>query len=132
MSDEKKKFKLARKKELFDVELEDGSTKEYAMREMDGALRSSYMDVLGKRSKFNALGKSAGLTDYKNLEAALLTKCVVDPESGKFVEEKEINSWASSAVSDIFDWALKFNGLDKDAEKDAKNDSGASDESGTT
>jgi len=125
-----RKFRVALKVEEFEVELQDGTSKKYVMKEMDGTLRDSYNDAMAARMRKSPEGKPLGLASIAGIDADLLIRCVFDPSTEKMVDTKTVQSWSSTSLDEISEWALEFNGLNKNAEKNAKNDSAGSDDSG--
>lgn len=115
------KFSL-RLKEM-SVSIDD---KPHVLRELSGKQRDAYLNEIGPRMKFNVEGKTEGLTNYDGLQSGLLALCLYD-EGGVLVKEKVLQEWPASVLSDLFDAAQKLSGLDKGAEKKAKNDSGVKD-----
>lgn len=105
------------------VSLDDES---YVLRELSGKQRDMYLNEIGPRMKFNAEGKTEGLTNYEGLQSGLLALCLYDKD-GELVAEKVLQGWPASVLSDLFDAAQELSGLDKGAETKAKNDSKAKD-----
>ncbi len=118
-------FAAERKTEDFKV-----GDKTYQMREMDGTLRDQYNDLMIGRMDRGADGKLKGMKKLSGLDSDLLTRCVWDVEATRYVDPKTINSWPASTLEKLSKWALEFNGLDKKAEENAKNDSGENEGSG--
>ena len=104
--------------ELIDV---DGNKHACVMRGLDGAGRDSYLDNMGGRMKFNAAGKTEGLTDYKNLQSGLLTLCLFD-ENNKNIPLSVLQKYPATVLESLFKAAQELSGLDKGAEADAKNE----------
>jgi hypothetical protein len=126
-----RRFVAARKQEEFEVELNDGVVKGYYMREMNGKQREEYNHELFSRLNMGKDGKVQGMKDVRGLSTALLTRCVVDRETGKYETAAKIQEWSSTSIEDITDWARAFNALNADAEGDAKNDYEANEDSGS-
>lgn len=120
-----REFSLDLKTEEFKI-----GDKLYFMKEMDGKRRDDYNQSISNRMRLDNNGKPAGFKTVTGMDADLLTRCVVDPETDKFVDAKTVNSWPSTVVEELGNWALEFNGLNKKAEKDAKNDLEGSDSPG--
>ena len=104
--------------ELIDV---DGVKHDCVMRGLDGAGRDSYLNNMGGRMKFNAAGKTEGLSDYKNLQSGLLTLCLFD-ETGKNIPLATLQTYPATVLEALFEEAQKLSGLNKGAEAEAKND----------
>lgn len=115
---------LTTKREHIPVTISDGDGKEteYYLQEMDGTQRDSYISLMSKKVSVGVDGKVSGVRDFSGLQSQLIIRSLVHKETGKFVEEKLVNSWRASLQNILFERASRLNGLDKDAEDDAKND----------
>jgi len=98
-----------------------GSETEYILREMSGAERDSYMDAQKSRLIIGSSGTVTGVRSFNGLQAMLLARCLYTASDNKLVDSKTIQGWKSSVQNALFERANKINGLDKNAEKRAKN-----------
>lgn len=114
------KFSLKLKEIPVQITAVDGSPKSFVLRELNGRGRDEYLNEMGGRMKFNAEGKTEGLSDYRNLMSGLLSQCLYDEEN-KLVDEKTLQEYPASVLSDLFDAAQELSALDKGAAKEAKN-----------
>lgn len=104
------------------VIIEDGDGKELNcfLREMTGTKRDKYLNSMSGNLKF-INGKVSGLKNYDGVQNRLLTRCLFKPD-GEAFDSKELDEFPCSVLNQLFEIAQKLNGLDKDAEDDAKND----------
>jgi hypothetical protein len=116
---ERKTFSLCRKEEVIDLEDRNGNKGTFFVRELSGADRDKFLNVLGKKIKM-VDGKPAGLTDYNGSCSDLLSLCVFD-EQNQLVKVELIQSWPSSTQQAILEIATKLSGMNKEAEAEAKN-----------
>jgi hypothetical protein len=117
-----REFRLELKSEEFKV-----GEKIYVMKEMRGTLRDQYNDLMLKRIEVGPDGKTRGMKKVSGIDADLLTRCIVDTETDKFITADVVNNWPAATLEEIGAWAIEFNALDKKAEGAAKNGSGESD-----
>jgi len=112
-----------------DLAIEDIETPEWSgivrLRTLTGTERDAY-----EASIFKPGGKS----DYNNLRAKLLVKCIVDDKGKRVFKDNEIDllgNKSASVLDRLFARAQKLNGMGaKDAEEILKNlESGQSDDS---
>lgn len=117
---------LKRKQIPVVIEDENGNSTNWELRELTAKARDEYMELLNKRQRFDSNGKVAGMTSVKGLHSELLTRSLFrngGDNGGKFVTEKEIEAWPSSAVQQLFDAASELNGLRGEVkEPDSKNE----------
>ncbi len=107
-----------------EVEAEDGTVKNYTMREMNGTARDAHMKSMSDRVKFDpATGKPTGLKTFDNLQSGLLARVMFD-EEGKPVDNKTIQTWPSSTQTVLFKAAQKLNAMDEkdEGKEELKND----------
>jgi len=104
--------------ELIDV---DGAKHNCVLRGLDGAGRDSYLNSIGSRMKFNAAGKTEGLSDYKNLQSGLLTLCLFD-ETNKNIPLAILQKYPATVLESLFKAAQELSGLDKGVEEKSKNE----------
>lgn len=103
------------------MEMEDGSERHLVLREMHGTGRDAYLQSMAGRMRTDAKGNIIGVKNFDGLQASLLSKCLYD-EVDELVSVKEIQAFPTKAVITLFKAAQKLNGLEQDAEDDAKND----------
>ena len=98
--------------------------KDYTVRELCGKLRDDYMNLNAKRITVDVnTGKAQAIKDFSNYESELVALSLFD-DKGEAVTLEKINSWPASVVGKLHRLARKVSGLDKSAEKIAKNESG--------
>lgn len=112
-------YKLKSASVPIELENEDGSVLQLAMKEMDAASRDKYLDELSTRMRFDAEGRPAGIKKFEGMQSDLLALCLFNPE-GKAVVKSEIQKWPASVVSDLFKKAQAMNHLTQETE--IKND----------
>lgn len=115
-------FVLERREYRFTLEdPETHEKKKYMIREANGLGRDAYLQCVNNRSRF-VDGRPAGLKDVKGLYADLLTKTMIDLETGELVTERFVQALPSSVQTTLFNKSKNLSGLgDEDAEK-VKND----------
>lgn len=116
------KFTLKLKEVAVQITDVQGRTESYVLRELNGRFRDEYLNEMGGRMKFNAEGKTEGLSDYSDLQSGLLSLCLYD-EKGELVKKEALQDYPASVLSDLFDAAQKLNALDKGAKEKVKKDS---------
>lgn len=94
---------------------------EYKLQELDGTERDKYLNVLGSRMKVTGKGIPAGVKDFKDLQADLVSRSLVDAD-GTQVPVAMIQRWPVSIQTKLFKMAQKLSALEEESEKDAKND----------
>lgn len=124
------KFSLVLKEVPVSVTDAEGVEQTYILRELMGSQRDTYLNEMGGRMKFNAEGKTEGLSNYEGLQSGLLSLSLRD-ENDELVKKSVLQEWPASVLSSLFDVAQELSGLDKGAEAKAKNDSKGSDSTGT-
>jgi len=114
-----------------DLEVADVSVSKtpYQLREMDADVHGEYMSKQVGRMQMDESGKPTGMKDFKGLYVGLLVYCLFDAE-GAAVPEEKIKKWPARTVEGLFKMAQKMNGLNKEAQADAKKDSAATGSSG--
>lgn len=115
--------KISTRRKTIPVELEDdsGVVRKFTLKELSGPLRDKYLNFQQTKFKFTADGKSQTIKDVTGLYTKLIAESLFD-ENGNSVPESVIDTWSSSAQSELFKLAQKLSGLDNKAEEDAKND----------
>ena len=114
------RVRVARRIIRLEVELEDGSVKNYQLREMNGTLRDMWLNKLSKKTVIDK--KSGGkVTDFTGLNASLICACAFT-ETGTPVHESEVQGWSSSSQEEVFKFCQKLNGLDKESAEAEKKD----------
>ncbi len=119
----RKKFSKRRKEQLIDIEDEEGNTRVYKMREMDGTLRDRYMNDMNRRFRnVSSDGSVARIEDPTKIHVNLLNLCLLDDQN-KAVPVDELQKWPTTALEELYDIAIIFNGLQpkKKEEEAAKN-----------
>jgi hypothetical protein len=99
----------------------NGKEEKFMMRELSGEARDRYLQDLGSRMRTDKDGKPAGMRDYKNLQATLLSLGLFHSD-GKPVDIKTIQKWPARVQKQLHEKLTQMSGLDDDAEDDAKND----------
>ena len=122
-SDEKPKliFSLELNKEEFQMKDVAGELHNYSVNEMTGLERDAYLTAFNSKMRMSPDGRST-MTDFKNIQALLLSKTIRDEDTNKLVEIKVIETWPARTQKALFDIAQKLSGLDAKAEETAKND----------
>ena len=86
---------------------------DYVLVELDGVERDKYLNDISGRAKFNAKGKSVGITTFTGLNAGLVATCLKKIVSGErqAVPVSTIQGWPAKVSSGLFDAAKKLSGL---------------------
>lgn len=106
------------------VELKDpktGTVLNYTLQELDGLERDQYLNELANRMKVGKDGKPQGIRDFKDLQAKLVSRSLVN-EKGENVLVAVIQKWPVHVQKGLFDTAQKLSALEEASEKDAKNE----------
>lgn len=106
------------------VKLKDPNTDrllEYTLRELSGTDRDKYLNTLANRMKVTAGGKPAGIKDFKDLQADLVSRSLVDLE-GNNVPVAIIQRWPVHVQTELFKMAQKLSALEEADKDEAKND----------
>lgn len=93
------------------LENEDGSTSNYVLKEMTGALRDAYLNAQRQNME---TGRN-GLTVIKNFsgsQSSLICRCLYD-DKGKPVNEQTIQSWGVTVQTALHEAAQKINHLER-------------------
>ncbi len=128
IEDEQEGLRFNLKKKEIPVTLIDPETEkdqEYMLRELDGEFRDEYLNKVGSKMRINErTGAILGLKNFKGIQSGLVMKCLVKvtDDGEEEVDEKTIQSWPSSVVTQLYNKARELSGLDESAEDDAKND----------
>lgn len=103
---------------------EDGQKKRYIVRELVGDQRDEYLTFQFGKMKVSGSGKQLGMTDYKDVEAQLIQRCVFDADfPTDQLTLKTIRKWPARVQSEIVKLINEMSGLDRlAAEEAAKND----------
>lgn len=120
MLDEIIRLSLKRKKVRIILE-DDGEEKSWTLRELDGTERNKFLNKMASRVKIGAGGKAVGIKSFDGFQADLLKMCLFD-ENGEAINIEDIEALPSSTQQELFKKAQQLCGLDKDEEKDEKND----------
>ena len=105
---------------LMDDEHSDNSIEGF-VQEMTAKQRDEYLEEMRKRTKFDEKGKPIGLTDFKEINLPLLSRCLVD-KSKKPLNKELIGSMPAEAQKQLFEVSQLLNGLGQQGEEEAKND----------
>lgn len=97
----------------------DGEIRTYVLREMIGQTRDEYMNGMSKRVKVSPDGKVIGISEYVDVQASLITRCLFTDQN-RPVDIKTIRGWPASAQKYLFDKCQKLNALDDNAEETQK------------
>ncbi len=127
MSDENKaeqktKFSFRRNEVPIEIENEDGSIGKYIIREMTGAQRDVYLKAAMSKARFDGTGKVAQVMDPTGLQPLLISLCMIDVTTEKYVDTKFVNNIRTTTQNELFELCSKINGLDGEAEEASKND----------
>jgi len=98
-----------------------GTSRTYTLRELDGTERDRYLNLLAARTKVGKDGKPQGIKDFKDLQADLVSKSLLD-DNGENVPTNMIQKWPVSVQAKLFKMAQKLSALEDESEKEAKND----------
>lgn len=112
----------------------DGKPQDYELYEMTGTERDAYLETLGKRMARDKDGKVTGISNYKGLQADLVSRCLYKKGEDKPVPADIVQSWPASALSALFTAAQKLNQIgetEKQMEEASKNESKVSGETGS-
>lgn len=121
------RFSLKRAEIPVILETEDGTEKEYTLREMLGKDRDSYLNKMGSKLKMDSKGRVVGIKNYDGHMAILLIRCLFDEED-KLVTIDDVQKFPTKTQSDLFKAAQELNALNLEEEdEDSKNDYGESD-----
>lgn len=101
-----------------------GDEKKYILRELSGPGRDQYMSDISRRMRYMRDGSPAGMKDFKNLYAYLLSLTLYSVEKGDYLTIKEVQEQipSSSVQSKLYDKAKEISALGDKAEDEAKND----------
>jgi len=118
-----KRYTKKRKAKPIEIEQEDGTVKDYTIKEMMGPERAAFLQQHVKRLKINpANGKVVGVENFSGIQSALLCRCLYDDED-KLVKAADIDKEFPITLQDeLFNDAFYLNGLDKMAENREKKD----------
>ena len=110
---------------------EDGTERDYIIREMVGHVRDAYLTKMSGKFEFNGKGDVTKIKNFDGLQANLLAKCLHD-DDGKLVPLGTVQGFPATAQAQMFKAAQTLNGLDEETKKDeSKNGSGENDETGS-
>lgn len=102
--------KLTRQRKIIHLETEDGSMRPHTLIEMTGAERDQFFGAMAERTRVDAKGKPQGLKDFKDIQAALIAKCIRD-ENNHPVPIQKIAAWPATAQKTVFEICQDMNGL---------------------
>lgn len=118
---EVRRISLVRQEIAVELEADNGETKKYILREMDGRTRDEYVNSLIKKMNVDSSGKATGFKTVDGVQSGLIARCLFDPATEKFVDEKTIQAFPQRVLTQLHEWAQELSGLDKMAEVAAKN-----------
>lgn len=113
------RFSLVLKSKEVELVDDKGEVKVYVVRELTGAQRDKFLNIVGNKISYNAQGKAV-VKDFEGFQSNLLINCLYD-NNNKLVAAKEIELWPSSLVNELFKIAQNLSGLDAVSEEEAKN-----------
>jgi len=93
----------------------------YVLRELDGKGRDRYLNNVGARLRVTREGKAAGVKDFNNLQASLVSQSLHKVVEGgdEPVPVATIQTWPSHVVSALFKAARELSHLGEDEEDKA-------------
>lgn len=91
----------------------------FTVQEMSGTDLAAWRSDMADRAKFNSSGVVVGLKSYQGVEAALISRCLWDPD-GMRVPAEMISQWPSTALQALTKMCEEINGLTKESEEEAK------------
>ncbi len=97
--------------------------KEYEIREMTALARDTHMDSVNRRLVFDAEKKKTVLSQMEGMQADLVSRCLVEKSTGRFVAVKTIQEWPSNVVQGLYEACQEHNKLGaagKEAATEAK------------
>lgn len=100
---------------------EDGTDRQYELREMTAADRDRYLDRLGARVKVDEEGKPVGVKEFNGMQSDLLALCLWDCAAASYVKPETVQAWPSSVVSALYAEAQEMHRLPTADEGAAKN-----------
>lgn len=114
------KLSLKKRVEPVEFELQDGSVLSARIEELSGKDRDQYLDEMNKSMEFKN-GEPARLKSFENVQALLLSRCLIkDGDDTRFTME-EIQEMPSSVVHTLFEAAQNLNGLSEAGVARSKN-----------
>lgn len=126
---EELRFSLKRKAIRLVLEDEEGKERVYFVRELTGADREEYMELLAEKMSFDEKGLPTNMRSFKGVMSDLLKRAIED-EDGKRIAPAIVDNMPSDVQTKIYQAAQKLSGLDKES---ASNPSeGAAKDSGGT
>ncbi len=115
----KLKLTKSRKSQPVDIEQEDGTTKEYILREMSGKERDKWLNTNTNRFQIDRnTGVALGMKDHTDFQAGLISKCLYDGTT--LVPLTEISSWPATALYALFEACQELNGMTDKAATESK------------
>lgn len=105
------------------VKLKKGSSvKDYELRELDGKGRDKYLQLTGKRMKYDDAGKPKSVASFEGMQAELLQFVLFDKATDKALTVEEIQNFPAKTQTTLFEKAQEINGLGDDAKAESGND----------
>ena len=119
LDEEEIEVRLIRKVKKVKIIDETGTERNCTMKEMVGPDRDTWLNFAQKRT-VTQNGQPVGMSEYKGMQAKLISFCLFDEEDKKFKEDA-IDKWPVTAKDILFNLAQRMNGLDKLGADQAKN-----------
>jgi len=115
---------LSLKRKTIPVVLEDenGTAKNYTLKELSGAERNTYLNKMTSRVELKKDGHSIRMKSFDGFQADLLTVSLYEDDSGDAVTKDFVESLPSSAQQELFDKAQKLSDLGAKSGDLEKND----------
>jgi hypothetical protein len=113
-------FSLEVKQVEVELVSKERGTEKYSIREMTGLQRDQYLTSQNTKVKFNEAGKPVGLRTFDGCQSSLLSRCMYKDDV--LVPEKVIQTFPSTVLQSLYEMCQKLNGLDTEADTQAKKD----------
>jgi len=108
------------------IEHRSGEVGHYALRELDGDQGDAHLTNMSKRTRYNAQGQPAGISNFRGLQAELIASAMFeaqleqDPETGNWsvaelgskVSTKTVQKWPLRIRNALHSKLAKMSGLD--------------------
>lgn len=110
------------------LEGKDGQQTTWELREMLASERDAHLSSLSRRMTFSKDGKNGVVTEFKDLHADLICRCLfrVDPggpEHNKPITRADVAGWPASASQQVYKAAQDLNKVnEEDGEATEKNE----------
>lgn len=115
------KISVIRKSQPVELEVSEGETILYYIKEMTGAERDAWLTEQSKKYTTGPDGKPSEIRDYNGIYSTLLKYCLYGP-TGVKVPESVIQEWPVAAQEALHEIAANLNGIKgREEGDDAKN-----------